>query len=98
MSVYTSLALSPSASLGVSAFAECERFSGGVQGLARRTSSLGVCPPKAVAEPWSNGGRGRPVERATNRHCGSQRSNNALLTDTYSSPLRARRGAAKRER
>jgi hypothetical protein len=27
-----------------------------------------------------------------------QRSNNALLTDTYTSPLRARRGAAKRGR
>jgi hypothetical protein len=25
-------------------------------------------------------------------------SNNALLTDTYTSPLRAQRGAAKRER
>jgi hypothetical protein len=26
------------------------------------------------------------------------RSNSALLTDTYASPLRAQRGAAKRER
>jgi len=27
-----------------------------------------------------------------------QRPNSALLTDTYTSPLRAQRGAAKRER
>ena len=31
-------------------------------------------------------------------HLASSRSNSALLTDAFSSPLRAQRGAAKRER
>ena len=54
--------------------------------------------PKAAQQSHCSAEVSSELERRTTAAGWPQRSNSALLTDTYASPLRARHGAAKRER
>ena len=81
-----------------SAFAQAERSAGGLLGSAPELFSFNARAPKAAQQSHQRAeGRAR-LEHRTTTGGEPQRSNCALLTDTYLSPLRAPCGAAKRGR
>src|SRR5688572_10969288 len=69
-----------------------------VHWVSQHLAAFTAQAPKAAQTRQQGAIAGRPIERRTTTACQGRRSNRALLTDTYTSPLRAQRGAAKRER
>ena|SRR5687768_7506632 len=80
------------------AFAQVERSAGGLLGLAPELFSFNARAPKAAQLLHRRVEASSERDHRTTTVGGPQRSNPALLTDTFTSPLRARHGAAKRER
>ena len=90
--------LHSSVAFNASAFAQAERAAGGLLGSAPELFSFNARAPKAAQQSHQRAEGSSGLEHRTTTVGGPQRSNSALVSDTFSSPLRAQRGAAQRER
>src|SRR5918994_6530274 len=87
-----------SAEVSSTASAKVMALGGALQSPSRFAAALAVQRPTTAATTHLRARACSSVEHRTTSNGLAPRSNNAVLTDTYSSPLRAQHGAANRER
>ena len=73
-------------------------FSLTVEVVETRTPQLMLARDREIAPLVKRDGEGQPWQHSMSVSWGDGSANSALLSDTYTSPLRAQRGAAKRGR
>src|SRR5688500_5581582 len=98
MRANASQSLRSSAEVISTASAKVMALGGALQCSFRFAAAIAVERLTAAATTHQRARACSSVEHRTTSNGLAPRSNNAVLTDTYSSPLRARRGAANRER